>query len=196
MCNHISIADALFILHDVLGCPVSKLKISHVPALGSILLALQSVFVNRSDADSRKQARDEICARATLSALNSEFYYPPIIIFPEGTTTTGVGLLEFKTGAFTPGLPVQPVIVRYPNAYCSPAYQSSAAVSVIRLLTQFVNYAEVVYLPVYYPSPEEVADPELFAENVRTVMAEALGVPKAPYYFDNESLQAVSSLPE
>ena len=33
------------------------------------------------------------------------------------------------------------------------------------------------FLPVYTPSPEEKAKPELYAKNVQMVMAEALGVP-------------------
>lgn len=189
VCNHISIADAVFILQDVLGCPVAKTGIDAVPVLGPVMTALQSVFVNRSDPDSRKEARDEIRARAMFS----DSSYPPIIIFPEGTTSTGVGLLQFKTGAFAPGLPVQPVIVRYPSHYCDPSYQSSAVLSIFRLLTQFVNYAELEYLPVYHPSPEEIADPELYAENLRTLMARALGVPKGHFYFDNQALMPLSS---
>ena len=37
----------------------------------------------------------------------------PMLLFPEGTTTSGRCLLPFKTGAFLAGLPVQPVILRY-----------------------------------------------------------------------------------
>jgi lysophosphatidylcholine acyltransferase/lyso-PAF acetyltransferase len=40
--------------------------------------------------------------------------YPPICIFPEGTTTTCNTLLQFKSGAFLSGQPVQPVVVQYP----------------------------------------------------------------------------------
>ena len=36
---------------------------------------------------------------------------------------------------------------------------------------------EIVYLPVYHPSKEEIANPELYAQNVRKLMAECLGVP-------------------
>jgi len=34
-------------------------------------------------------------------------------IFPEGTTTNGSFLIHFRTGAFAPGFPVQPVIIRF-----------------------------------------------------------------------------------
>jgi lysophosphatidylcholine acyltransferase/lyso-PAF acetyltransferase len=42
---------------------------------------------------------------------------------------------------------------------------------VFLLLCQFVNYLEVVNLPVYYPSEQEKDDPKLYANNVRKLMA-------------------------
>lgn len=37
------------------------------------------------------------------------------MIFPEGTCTNRSCLITFKCGAFYPGVPVQPVCIRYPN---------------------------------------------------------------------------------
>jgi len=44
-------------------------------------------------------------------------------------------------------------------------------------LLPFSIKAEIIYLPAYYPSEEEKANPELYANNVRKKMAEVLGVP-------------------
>lgn len=41
--------------------------------------------------------------------------------------------------------------------------------------TQFINLADVEVLPPYMPSAAERADPRLYAENVRLLMAEKLG---------------------
>jgi hypothetical protein len=38
-----------------------------------------------------------------------------ILIFPEGTCTNRSCLITFKPGAFYPAVPVQPVLLRYPN---------------------------------------------------------------------------------
>lgn len=38
-------------------------------------------------------------------------------------------------------------------------------------MTQFYNRCEIEYLPVYNPSPAEVSDANLYANNVRAVMA-------------------------
>eukprot|EP00698_Gefionella_okellyi_P022881 TRINITY_DN7672_c0_g1_i1.p2 TRINITY_DN7672_c0_g1~~TRINITY_DN7672_c0_g1_i1.p2 ORF type:complete len:291 (-),score=77.17 TRINITY_DN7672_c0_g1_i1:24-896(-) len=46
-----------------------------------------------------------------------------------------------------------------------------------RMLCQIWNSMTVEYLPVYNPSAAEIADANLYARNVRQVMAEAMGVP-------------------
>jgi lysophosphatidylcholine acyltransferase/lyso-PAF acetyltransferase len=40
--------------------------------------------------------------------------YLLVLLFPEATTTNGRTLIHFKLGAFAPGLPIQPVVIRYP----------------------------------------------------------------------------------
>merc|ERR1712013_613735 len=40
-----------------------------------------------------------------------------VLIFPEGTCTNRTALITFRLGAFIPGVPVQPVILRYDNCY-------------------------------------------------------------------------------
>ena len=51
-------------------------------------------------------------------------------------------------------------------------------------MVQPFTRASLEYLPVYHPSPEEVADPKLYANNVRAVMADALGVPTSDVTFE------------
>jgi lysophosphatidylcholine acyltransferase/lyso-PAF acetyltransferase len=53
----------------------------------------------------------------------------------------------------------------------------TAPYHLFRFLTQFVNYCELVMLPVYTPSAAEKADPQLFADNVRAAMSKASGLP-------------------
>jgi lysophosphatidylcholine acyltransferase/lyso-PAF acetyltransferase len=55
----------------------------------------------------------------------------------------------------------------------------------LRLITQFVQHLEIEYLPVYHPSEEEKQNPALYAENVRTLMAKTLGVPKTDVGIDD-----------
>ncbi|KAI1901904.1 hypothetical protein AGOR_G00039230, partial [Albula goreensis] len=52
-------------------------------------------------------------------------------------------------------------------------------------LCQLHNVVEIEYLPTYTPSEEEKNNPALFANNVRRLMAKALGVPVTDYSFED-----------
>ncbi|RVE47393.1 hypothetical protein evm_007992 [Chilo suppressalis] len=111
-----------------------------------------------------------------------------VLIFPEGTCTNRSCLITFKPGGFYPGVPVQPVTIRYPNARDTVTWtwEGPGALKLLWLtLTQVHSSCEIEFLPVYYPSEEEKRDPKLYARNVRDVMAKALGVPVLDYTYDD-----------
>jgi hypothetical protein len=82
-------------------------------------------------------------------------------------------LLQFKKGAFVGGKAVQPVCFRFPYTYFNPAWIGEALGGnemmyvILKSCCQFVNRMEVRILPKYEPSADEIAKPEVFAENVR-----------------------------
>ena len=104
----------------------------------------QPVYVKREDPNSRQNAVREIIRRAKSRA------WPQVALFPEGTTANRSCLITFKpgepyhlrsqtnnslklnlncfyiSGAFIPGLPVQPVIIRYPNTHVSTTSSTRA----------------------------------------------------------------------
>lgn len=51
------------------------------------------------------------------------------MLFPEGTTSNGRFMLSFQNGAFVPGYPVQPVVVRYPYVHFDQSWYSLSASS-------------------------------------------------------------------
>lgn len=56
---------------------------------------------------------EQVRRRMLHSWAHPEEEHRPMLLFPEGTTSSGARLLPFKTGAFLAGLPVQPVILKY-----------------------------------------------------------------------------------
>ena len=48
--------------------------------------------------------------------------YPQLCIAPEGTCSHGRCLLQFRRGAFLPGDPVLPVVLRYRWRHLNPAW--------------------------------------------------------------------------
>lgn len=94
-----------------------------------------------------------------------------LLLFPEGTTTNGMFMLPFKTGAFLAGVPLQPVIMKYHTNRVSPAWETISIVRHMWLLLCDPTHKVTCYeLPVYVPSAEEAADPRLFADNLRRKM--------------------------
>ncbi|XP_009994795.1 PREDICTED: lysophosphatidylcholine acyltransferase 1 [Chaetura pelagica] len=162
---------------------VMKAECKDIPVWGTLIRYIRPVFVSRSDQDSRKKTVEEIKKRA-----QSDGKWPQIMIFPEGTCTNRSCLITFKPGAFIPGVPVQPVLLRYPNQLDTVTWtwQGPGALEILWLtLCQFHNSVEIEFLPVYTPSEEERKNPVLYANNVRRIMAEALGVSVTDYTFED-----------
>ncbi|XP_015244387.1 PREDICTED: lysophosphatidylcholine acyltransferase 1 [Cyprinodon variegatus] len=165
---------------------VTKLESRSIPVWGTLISYIRPVFVFRSDQHSRRKTVEEIKRRA-----QSGGKWPQIMIFPEGTCTNRSGLILFKPGAFIPGLPVQPVVLRYLNKLdtFSWTWRGPGALKILWLtLCQPHNSVEIEYLPIYYPSVMERENPALFASNVRRLMAKALEVPLTDLSFDDREI--------
>merc|ERR1719399_1901035 len=80
------------------------------------------IFVDRGSKDSRQ---------ATLKAIQDhvESWKPgdrPLLIFPEGTTSNGTGLTDFRKGAFVPGVPVRPILLSYAGDWVAATHYREA----------------------------------------------------------------------
>ncbi|RXG69349.1 Lysophosphatidylcholine acyltransferase 2 [Armadillidium vulgare] len=156
---HSSFMDAITIFWSNVPGLVNRIEDLQLPFFGKYITFTQPVSICREDSKSRKNSILEIKRRAT-----SKEDWPQLIIFPEGTCTNRSCLITFKQGAFYPGVPVQPLVIRFPNKMDSITWTwdgPGAARMIWTTLCQFHNYCELEYLPVYYPSNEEIADPSL-----------------------------------
>lgn len=175
VCNHVSYVDILWAMSTFMPGFLAKSAVAEAPVFGTISRVMGSLFVDRS--------RKGGTAAAMMARLREDRVreFAPLLVFPEGTTTNGeTGLLNFRSGAFLGGTPVQPVVLRYPyeRGGFSPAYESIGAFKhVLLLVTQWSNHVEAKWLPRYVPSDEEKADPKQYARNVCEVMAAAAGLP-------------------
>ena len=104
---HFSLLDAFVMLYLEMPCTVSKAAVAKLPIFGPAAVALQTIFVDRKDPQSKHKCVAAIRERATNDV------WPPLLVFPEGTITNGQALISFKPGAFLPGVPVQPVSLWY-----------------------------------------------------------------------------------
>lgn len=103
--------------------------------------------------------------------------FPRVLLFPEGTTTNGRVVISFQLGAFIPGFPIQPVIVRYPHVHFDQSWgHISVGRLMFRMFTQFHNFMEVEYLPVVSPPDDQKENAVNFAERTSNAIASALNV--------------------
>jgi len=92
MANHRSYVDVLALISKVPAVFVAKASVKKWPLIGWGGNALDTLWVERSDKDSRRKTRKQLKNR--LEANKS------VVIFPEGTTNRGPEILELKPGMF------------------------------------------------------------------------------------------------
>lgn len=180
--NHLAPWEAFALMHFAGTTFISRAENFKIPVFGTVLRGLQSVSVNRDESQSRDAVASEIRRRTT------EPGWPRTGIFPEGTVTNGKFLLQFRTGAFQAGVPVQPVVVNYLYRHCDPSWAGTyvgLGALTLRLATQWNNTMCLRFLPVYYPSEEEKLDPVLYANNVRSYMSRESGIRLSKYSLDD-----------
>ncbi|XP_027329864.1 lysophospholipid acyltransferase LPEAT1-like [Abrus precatorius] len=169
--NHVSYLDILYHMSYSFPSFVAKRSVAKLPLVGLISKCLGCVYVQRESKSSDFKGASAVVTERIREA-HQNTSAPIMMLFPEGTTTSGDFLLPFKTGGFLAKAPVLPVILSYHYQRLSPAWDSISGVRhVIFILCQFVNYMEVTRLPTYYPLQQEKDDPKLFANNVRRLMA-------------------------
>ncbi len=110
ICNHISVFE-LMSMPVGFGCSfVGKIDIASYPLVGWIAKKFGVVFVDRRPSHAAEALAD------MTNQLRSASY--PVVIFPEGTTTNGAYIREFKSAMFNlvevvPDLMVQPMVITY-----------------------------------------------------------------------------------
>jgi lysophosphatidylcholine acyltransferase/lyso-PAF acetyltransferase len=178
--NHMCYLDGV-VLAAAFKCPkiVAMAGSRKVPVVGKLMQEMETIFVERSNGDSRQATLDAIKEHCSAWEPKSR----PLLIFPEGTTSNGEGLLEFKKGAFISGVPVRPVILVYTGQWdpASTTYRDMGkgpqkvtdAEWAAQFLGHFVHSVHVRVLPPYIPNDAERGDPALFARNCRAYMDEA-----------------------
>ena len=107
--NHISWAEILYKMRYGGGF-IAKSSMESVPIIGVIIKMIDGLFIDRRDKNSRDTLLDKIKERQ-LAFLRGE-KKTALLIYPEGTISSGEYLLPFKKGAFNSLLPVKPYITK------------------------------------------------------------------------------------
>ncbi|WP_323118358.1 lysophospholipid acyltransferase family protein [Burkholderia alba] len=120
--NHVSWID-IYVINAWRPTPfVSKAEVRQWPVVGWLAEKLGTVFIQREKRSEAKRIMHELADRLNGGEL--------MCVFPEGTTSDGLGLLPFHSNLFqaavSAGCPVQPVCLMYEDAHgrqsVAPAY--------------------------------------------------------------------------
>jgi 1-acyl-sn-glycerol-3-phosphate acyltransferase len=85
---------------------------------------IDSIYLPRGSSEEKRQAA-LAAIKDRQDLIESTGEYTTLLIFPEGGTTNGSGLIKFKKGAFFAEKTVRPVMMKYNlTGTVSPAYDT------------------------------------------------------------------------
>jgi 1-acyl-sn-glycerol-3-phosphate acyltransferase len=149
LANHVSWAD-IYALNSILPLQfIAKSDINHWPILGYLTRKSGTIFINRSNRKDTSRIVETTTQRL-LAGANVGF-------FPEGTTTDGTSLVQFKSSivqaAINANAKLRPVAIRYPlpngdiNTDMAYAGETTLGESMMSVLNQKDPIVELYFLP-------------------------------------------------
>lgn len=145
--NHASLFDGYYFTSRFLPVIVAKQELKGAPLLGAILKHMGTIFVDRK---ATNEVMDEQKSKISEYQRQSQEGSPPLLIFPEGTTTNNTSLMSFKKGGFAAMTPVRPVVLQYdvrPNRISTCYCSLSGWQILILACAQLRHPVKVHYLP-------------------------------------------------
>ena len=181
--NHVSYFDVA-VLCRVIGpfSAVAKADIRGIPLVGWVAIAWGCFFLNRTTRSPEMVAKLNASLSDRAKKMGPAFMQPPLLIFPEGTTTNGDNVAGFRLGAFRTGADVLPITINYDTGKFvrrawSPPYDGTE--HFFRIVGTWHKSVEVTVLPMQTRCEETNETPDAMALRVQRQMAESIGVPAA-----------------
>lgn len=148
--NHQCWLDIMMHMYRQPPSHVAKAAVKKIPFVGFIADSVGCLFIDRGSKDQKKDMITQIADRQKDC---EDGLYPPLILYPEGGTSNGHQLLQFKKGAFAGMRSVQPLIFRYVSS------QFELECCVINFFAHSILAStiigarvEVIELPVFQPN--------------------------------------------
>ncbi len=144
MGNHRSYADILFVFSATPTVFLGKAEVKSWPLIGWAGMAVDAVFVDRSNKDSRRSSREELAKRIQMGLSP--------VVFPEGTTVAQ-GLLPFNPGMFYTAaeldLPIVPFVLKYSDPEMAWVGEEKFVPHLLRMLQRPAWYIDVHIGPAF-----------------------------------------------
>ena len=182
-CNHIGFYDVISNMYLHASGFIAKDAVSRYWFIGPIAKSINCLFVKRENEASRHLIFDQLYERQ-IKFMEGK-YLAPLVLFPEGTTTSGRNILKFKKGAFYHLLPIKPEIFKInQESECHIAVGGQNVLfNTLRFLCYISDNLYYTILPVIRPTEFMFKNYsnlgkekwEIFAEVVRKIYCEVGG---------------------
>lgn len=180
ICNHVSWIDTQNLYQFFKLAFTLDIGFKNAPLMSNLGNIVDSIYLPRGGTEEKKLAAlNMIKDRQELIETTGE--YTTLLVFPEGGTTNGSGLIKFKKGAFYGEKSVKPVVLKYAlDESVSVAYDTIEILPlVIFQLSWSCMTCRVIELPDFQPNEylfTEHADKgderwEIYAWATRDIMA-------------------------
>jgi len=194
ICNHIGFYDVISNMYLHACGFIAKVEISRYLFIGPIAKLINCLFVDRKSEESRNQIFNQLYERQT-NFLNGKCF-APLVLFPEGTTTSGRNILKFKKGAFYHLLPIRPEIINiYQENKCHIAVGGgNLFLNTLKFICTLTENMYYIIMPVLRPTEYMFKNYshlgkekwEIFAEVARKIMCEVGGFTASDLGFRDE----------
>jgi 1-acyl-sn-glycerol-3-phosphate acyltransferase len=168
--NHISYIDPIIILREVNAHVVAKSEVRRWPLVGLAGRMAGTIFVNREHKASR--LKTALTIRESLESGNS------ILVFPEGTTTSGEHTLSFKPRSFesaiAAGVPVQPIAIQYEDKEAAFTGDQTFLPHFFRLFRRKTIEAKLTFGPVLFDADARSSSREWIEEIISPTLMQAI----------------------
>ena len=170
--NHASFVDIFYFLSRQSYGFIAKSGVKNIPFVGPIAEAIQCLFVDRLNKNSKMQTFEKLQSRIEENEKGKHFN--PILIFPEGTTTNNKGIVDFKRGAFSSLSPVWIYGLKYTSRFHPMLNLIEEGNSFIGICLQFYN-TMTVYEFTEPIGPQPGISVEEFSERIKLLMCDEFG---------------------
>lgn len=170
--NHLSYVDTLVMAYLLPMRFVAKAETKKMPFVGQIATATGTMYVDRGDKNSRGQVRQMLARQIAADP------YPPVVVYPEGTTNPAPGLLPFRYGAFEIAVQEQipymlcAIVYERPDLVTWQTREEGVMGTLMRIVRSPGSTVELVPLQVIQPQADD--DHQRLANEAREIILEAL----------------------
>jgi 1-acyl-sn-glycerol-3-phosphate acyltransferase len=150
--NHTCWLDVVALIKTIRPAFSPSAEFRNLPMLGNLIDALDSIYIPRGGSEEKK-AKALAAIRQRQELIEETGKYQPFLIFAEGGTSNGTGIISFKKGAFFAEKTVRPIFVKYGYHTLNPAFDTIEFLPLLILTLSwgFYNF-EVTVLPDFTPN--------------------------------------------